>query len=112
MSGQRSSTVQQTVDDCRTACSTAFADLITPGHPVTFLCNGCQVVVVRDGQTFNIALSGTFTRTSQRSVGMVLEAIGACAGAVNLTVGELDELDDAGTLMLQAAASAAARTTV
>jgi hypothetical protein len=85
---------------------------VLPGRPVTFLGDGCQVVVGREDLTFDVTLTGSLTSANERAVRRVLEAIVAGAQAINLSLGRLAALDAAGAAMLEEIAATAARTHV
>jgi len=76
---------------------------------VTFLADGCLVVVACDDRTFDVVLRGSLVRRNHHIVTGLLEIVAECADAINVSLGQLDELDDAGAAMLDEAARSASR---
>lgn len=69
-------------------------------------------MVARDTATFTIALAGALNRDNWLAVGEVLEVLVANAEAMNLSLRQLNELDDAGAALLIDIADVASRSHV
>lgn len=78
-------------------------------RPVTFLADGCQIVVACAAGSFDIAFAGALVHTNRRTVGEVLEVFIGTAKVMRLCLRRLDELDAAGAAMLDDLARAASR---
>ena len=85
---------------------------VAPGRPVTFVVDGCLVVVARDAGTYRVGLRGSLIRRNCHAVGEVLEVVIRAAEAVDLSLRCLDELDAHAGSMLNDIASAALRSHV
>lgn len=85
---------------------------VAPGRPVTFVVDGCLVVVARDAGTYRVGLRGSLIRRNCHAVGEVLEVVIRAAEAVDLSLRCLDELDAHAGSMLNDIASAALRSRV
>jgi len=83
--------------------------LLAASRPVTFLADGCQIVVAGAAGSFDIAFAGTLVHKNRRKVGEVLEAFIGTAEVLRLCLRRLDELDTAGAAMLDDIARAALR---
>ena len=99
-------------DDPEPPASISWADLVTPGRPVTFIAASCQIVVARDASVFDVALAGTLNGANRSPVGEVLEAILAAAETTRLSLRRLTELDDGGAALLNDIANLASRSNV
>ena len=89
--------------------SSPFLQVVLPGRPATFVGDGFLLVAGRKELTFDLVLLGSLVSKNQHAIGQVLAVVVAHAEAVSVSLGGLDELDEAGAVMLRNAANIATR---
>ena len=92
--------------------SSPFLQVVLPGRPATFVGDGCLLVVGRQELTFDLVVLGSLVNKNQHAIGQVLAVVVAHAEAISISLGGLDELDEAGAVMLHNATQIATRLNV